>query len=510
MDEEIRAAALGENPSGDDGSIGALTAFSGFMIVAINVSLQYLSKVLTKFQRFHTRTNFEASLTLKIFIVTVVNTAIVPITASRCDRTKSTQGECLWYAPGGLIESAFYLQLFNAFLPDLIAYLDFAGKSRQSMAKHAKTQDMAERALEPTEFILAEKYAATLKTVALAVIYGPVLPISYLIAFFGLCVTYCTDKYIALRRARKPVRMKTMHSLYVVMSMRVLAFTQLFIAFDLWFGEEKKAADWFVGGLLIWILWILFLPLIKACIGIERDEAFEDGGTGGVSYHTNMGKGAGANAAPPLPPRPEEDGESELSKQEKLIKCDLLGIKLEDFDKGRLDMYHPPLPADASEGTIKNLVAEYRLFDEPTKGDQTLMRGQKPRTGGFNVNPPGSMPRPQINMFSWMGFGGGGGGGGGSGWFTPAQQGQPTHQTRLQPGTAPVTGYGPPPAGAVQMMPPPGAPPGARVVYVQPPPGPPAPIGASIPRRPVRRRRRDTRLRLPGPRRRGCSRLRGR
>ena len=47
--EEIRAAALGENPSGDDGSIGALTAFSGFMIVAINVSLQYLSMVLTKF-----------------------------------------------------------------------------------------------------------------------------------------------------------------------------------------------------------------------------------------------------------------------------------------------------------------------------------------------------------------------------------------------------------------------------------------------------------------------------
>ena len=168
-----------------------------------------------------------------------------------------------------------------------------------------------------------------------------------------------------------------------------------------------------------------------------------------------MGKGAGATAAPPLPPRPEEDGESDLSKQEKLIKCDLLGIKLEDFDKGRLDMYHPPLPADASEGTIKNLVAEYRLFDEPTKGDPTLMPGQKPRTGGFNVNPPGAMPRPQGNMFAWMGFGGGGGGGG-SGWFTPAQQGQPTYQVQPQPGTAPATGYGPPPPGAVRMMPPPG------------------------------------------------------
>ena len=79
---------------------------------------------------------------------------------------------------------------------------------------------------------------------------------------------------------------------------------------------------------------------------------------GGVSYHANMGKGAGANAAPPLPPRPEEDGESELSKQEKLIKCDLLGIKLEDFVKGRLDMYHPPLPADAAElARLEHMIA---------------------------------------------------------------------------------------------------------------------------------------------------------
>ena len=106
----------------------------------------------------------------------------------------------------------------------------------------------------------------------------------------------------------------------------------------------------------------------------------------------------------------------------------------------------------------------------------TLMRGQKPRTGGFNVNPPGTMPRPQGNMFAWMGFGGGG-----SGWFTPAQQGQPTYQVQPQPGTAPATGYGPPPPGAVRMMPPPGAPPGARVVYVQPPPGAPAPFPGQYP-----------------------------
>ena len=186
MDDEIRAAALGENPSGDDGSIGALTAFSGFMIVAINVSLQYLAKVLTKFQRFHTRTHFEASLMVKIFIVTVVNTAIVPITASRCDPNRIDAGRvpvvrARRFDRVGVLPATVQRVLAR---PDCVSGL--YGKSRQSMAKHAKTQDMAEQALEPDEFILAEKYAATLKTVALAVIYGPVLPISYLIAFFGL------------------------------------------------------------------------------------------------------------------------------------------------------------------------------------------------------------------------------------------------------------------------------------------------------------------------------------
>jgi hypothetical protein len=95
----------------------------------------------------------------------------VPIITTTCDRTESSHGECLWYAPGGLIEQAFYLQCFNAFIPDLIAFTDVGGLLTRTLLRPlAKTQEMLDVVMEPPEFILAEKYAAVCKTIALALL----------------------------------------------------------------------------------------------------------------------------------------------------------------------------------------------------------------------------------------------------------------------------------------------------------------------------------------------------
>ena len=388
-----------------------------------------------------------------------------------------------------------YLQLFNAFLPDLIAYLDF-GKSRQSMAKHARRRTWPSGRWNH-EFILAEKYAATLKTVALAVIYDSADFLPH--RFLGLCVTYCSDKYIALR-ARKPVRMKTMHSLYVVMSMQVLALTQLSSRSTC--GSVRRKSGRLVHRRAHHLDLVDSVPPThqslhrhRARRGVRRRRHR------GVS--TNMGKGAGANARRRC--RPGRGGRRVGAEQAgEARKVDLLGIKLEDFDKGRLDMYHPPLPADASEGTIKNLVAEYRLFDEPTKGDPTLMRGQKPRTA-VQASTPGAMRGPRATCSrGWASEEAVGGRGG---WFTPAQQASRRIGCNPNPEPRPRLGRASA-AGAVRMMLRRG-PPGARVVYVQPPPGAPlrsrggiraarCAAAGGIPAPP------------PGPRRVGCSRLRGR
>ena len=44
LDKELRAAALGETPEPDDGTLTLLSAVSGFVIVVINIALQKICK----------------------------------------------------------------------------------------------------------------------------------------------------------------------------------------------------------------------------------------------------------------------------------------------------------------------------------------------------------------------------------------------------------------------------------------------------------------------------------
>lgn len=175
-DQEVKSAVTGVE-SGDESTrneltLNFLTAVSSSVIVLINVMLTTVAKALSKYQRFHTRTDYEASLMLKLTIVHVINSVIVPIATTTCDRSDDAQGgQCLWYAPGGLVEQAFYLQCFNAFLPDLIAVTDIgAVLARKLLSPLAKTQEMLDVLMAPPEFILAEKYAAVCKTISLALL----------------------------------------------------------------------------------------------------------------------------------------------------------------------------------------------------------------------------------------------------------------------------------------------------------------------------------------------------
>ena len=52
--------------------------------------------------------------------------------------------------------------------------------------------------------------------------------------------------------------------------------------------------EFYIIGIIFWILYQI--APVKRLWGIERDDEMEDGGTGGVSYWSNMGKEGGAVA----------------------------------------------------------------------------------------------------------------------------------------------------------------------------------------------------------------------
>ena len=419
-DEELVAAAGNVESSlsfADKAYASALTALSSFVIVAVNMFLTTVAKAVTRYQRFYTMSEFEASLMLKLTIVHVLNSIVVPAASSRCERGADDRGQCLWFAPGGLAESAFFLQIFNAFVPDVIALLDASGRLRRSvLSRYARTQQMLDAMLDPDEFILAEKYSQVCKTIALALVYGPILPLSYAIALIGLCSSYWTDKYLALRRFAKPARQRDQATYRVVLFMNSMALLQLAAGYVFYDYHQPLVYAAAAGA------WFLFQAFpVSALCGVSRDEAMEDGGTGGVSYWENMGKTKGsgngwtadAKAArravsngsartrsdDSLTEKSEALDEEDAAKRARArnVECALLDVPESEHDVGRLETYHPPVPESAAEDFAAMIVEAYRLPAEVTPGNPTLLENQKPQTGGPNrVDPP--MTRDAQNL----------------------------------------------------------------------------------------------------------------
>ena len=65
---------------------------------------------------------------------------------------------------------------------------------------------MTNNLVEPREFDIAVRYATAIKSLGLAILYAPILPISYMICFVGFLITYASDIYYATRSSRKPIK----------------------------------------------------------------------------------------------------------------------------------------------------------------------------------------------------------------------------------------------------------------------------------------------------------------
>ena len=435
-DRALYSRATGtETALGDAAAIQSLTMASSLVIVAVNMVLSFVAKELSVWQKFSTQSDFEASLMLKLTVVHVINSILVPAAFSRCPRENivpsgtdpeggdwyggniyapswvnntdpsvpggvesatgkalmADNGKCLWYAPGGLVETAFYLQLFNALVPNVIAYVDVFGQVRRKyLARHARTQTMMDHAADPPDFILATKYAAQCKTVALAMVYGPILPVSYALALFALFTTYFTDKILALKRCKKPVRQQNQATERVVLFMNVMALVQFvfsgFLFYDLRFPVYVLACA---------ALWVLYQALpLNRWLGIVRDATTEDGGTGDLAFWSAMGKAGGKGRAPgrpgrrdARPPRDEEDHARQAAARRFASK--LLNVPESELEKDRLDIYFPPMPITANEKIMQMIVDGYKLPHMITPGNPIPMRRQKAHTGGrARVAPP--------------------------------------------------------------------------------------------------------------------------
>jgi hypothetical protein len=145
----------------------------------------------------------------------------------------------------------------------------------------ARSQSFLNWCYTPFEFQLWKGFSDSLRTLALAVLYTPILPVSPAIGFIALLVNYLTDRWLSLFVCQRPRSFNIEALDYVSMIITLLPFAQLLLMFMLYYrgeGFETVTLAPFAIGMGIYLLW-MFLPL-KQKLGYARYEIMDDGGTG--------------------------------------------------------------------------------------------------------------------------------------------------------------------------------------------------------------------------------------
>ena len=257
-----------------------LSLLSSFVVLFVNQANKFVVHKLCHFERWQSRSGMEMALVLKLSLAGLLNSGVVPLLAAQ---------RRLYYVPGGFVEEMFFIQVVNAFVPDLMSLVKPTQLLRTRVLSHfAGSQEMLNFLVRPPDFALARRYTDALRTLGLMVFFSPILPASPFIAFAGLLFSYATDKYVALRVARLPNELSARATATLNTVVKLLPLGQILMVRFAFFPGARDANAVFGVSLTVWVLFS-FAPQ-DACLGVS-DGALEDAGTGGMSFHTALASG---------------------------------------------------------------------------------------------------------------------------------------------------------------------------------------------------------------------------
>jgi hypothetical protein len=183
------------------------------------------------------------------------------------------------YTSGGVVQAAFYIQLFNAVLPALFSLFDvFRMVVYHVFSSFARSQSFLNWCLSPPVFDLPERFANAGRTISLAILYAPILPVSPIIGAAGILTSYLTDQWLALQVCQNPRAFES-NALELASSMLgLLPIAQLLLIYLLYFkGNSGDTLAPFIVGVVI-LAAVVLLP-IKQQLKMDRRRDVEDGGT---------------------------------------------------------------------------------------------------------------------------------------------------------------------------------------------------------------------------------------
>jgi hypothetical protein len=275
----------------------AVSVVSAVVVVTINLTIMLTMRALSWYERWTTRTSMERWVMLKLSVSQLCNAFAAPMLAAYASGNRSG-----WFSRGGLMDAAFYIMCANSLVPPLFHLLGLGDKIKYYiLSPFARTQPMLNQLLAPPLFPMAEQYAASVTTLGLALWYMPVLPMSPMIALVGLSISYCSNKWVAVRRAAAPPNLSGMVTAPLNWLLRLLPLVQMILMKQLYFKDYPTIDPVFYTGLAFWTLFCL--APIRALLGAVRRRRRQNASSG-LSYHRLLGGkrlGVGDVYAPLVP-----------------------------------------------------------------------------------------------------------------------------------------------------------------------------------------------------------------
>ena len=183
-----------------------LSLFITIIIAILNEVLEYLLEKFTFWERHLSRTNYYLSLSIKIAILTFLNSAIVPLIAKELAVKKRININYNIDRNNLIVNDMFVMFLVNAIVTPIFWTLNvpfwykkirihFLEKKNNPNQHHYMTQKELNKLYEYPDMRISYKYAYLMKTIAMSFFYLPIFPLGFIISFLGFVLGYFLELY---------------------------------------------------------------------------------------------------------------------------------------------------------------------------------------------------------------------------------------------------------------------------------------------------------------------------
>ena len=204
--------------------VRVITFLTSLVVVAINVFLGRIVRILSAKEYHSTYTKYHLSVSFKLVLAMFVNTGLIPLFVNL--------GKENWFNSSGLIVDIFYNTLSVAFISPLMYLINpnVAIKKIKQWVERAKgekskmSQRQANALFEGPPLDMAQRFANTMLLLLLTLFYFHLLPILPLIAGLGAVWQFWIEKYVLLRRHKIPEVVGSTIALFFANSLGVIVF----------------------------------------------------------------------------------------------------------------------------------------------------------------------------------------------------------------------------------------------------------------------------------------------